>query len=238
MDCQAWRLKPEDAIWLGRVRHRPELEVCQADGSVWVRSASASDDLLTQLAGLPAVRFSVLADGQLVEWGRQVPRGYLPESPWSPLAQWMTVELPVPALAAAPRKVALQIVRHDVLEQPSILLAALADWHSYAVAAPQVRLDRLAFAVGDENRVVIRGQPLPPIKGVRFVERCGIAIQAGWTWQPAAAAEVLAAAIGMDGRELALFYADGRWDRVSESDFVQASRAAVRRSAEEVAGDR
>lgn len=235
MSCRAWRLSRADAVRLGRVRHRTELEVCEAGADVWIRATAPAEDLLRELAGLPALQFSVLPDGQLVERGRSVPCGYLPEDPWSPLAEWMRVALEVPALGATATKVSVQLVRSANVERANVLLAAFGDWKCYAVSAPQVRLDRLAFAVNDAGWTVIRGEPLPSVKGTRFVERAGVAIQAGWTWQPLVSSDILAAAIGIANGDLALMHADGSWDHLLDSDFVQASRAAVRQSSEELA---
>lgn len=234
MSWQAWRLSQADAVRLGRVRHRAELEVCEAGGSVWIRAADPAEDLLRELAGLTALQFSALPDGQLVEKGRSVPCGYLPKDPWLPLTEWMRVELDVPALGATPAKVSVQLVRSANVEAANVLFTLFADWHSYAVSAPQVRLDRLAFAVNDAGWAVIRGVPLPSIKGTRFVERDGVAVQAGWTWQPPVSSDILAAAMGVANRDLALMHADGSWDHLREDDFVRASRAAVRQSAEEL----
>lgn len=234
MRGQAWRLKRNDAVRLGRVRHRQELEVCEAEDFVWVRTADPPEELQRELAALPVMHFTVLDDRQLIERGRAVPRGYLPQAEWLPLADWMEVDLDVPAYGATPSQVPVRTVRSRHVEEATVLLARFADWHSYAASAPQVRLDRLAFAVSDSGWTAIRGRPLPPIRGVRFVEHSGVGIQAGWRWQPAVAAEVLASAMRIARGDVALIHADGRWDHLSECDFVQASRAAVRCSAEEV----
>lgn len=234
MRWRAWRLKRQDALRLGRVRHRMELQICEAEGYVWARAANLIDASWTELSGLPAVEFLVLVDGQLIERGSQVPQGYLPDGPWLPIAEWMQVDLAVPALGAKPTKVSVQFARSSDIEEPNLLLASFVKWHTYAVSAPQVRLDRLAFAVNDAGGAVIRGEPLPPLKGTRFVERGGVAIEAGWTWQPRVTAEVMAAAMGLADGEVALVRADGCWDRLADTDFVQASRAAVRQTAEEI----
>lgn len=236
MSWQAWRLSRADAGRLSRVRHRTEIKVCDAGADVWIQITDPTEDVARELAGLPALAFSVLPDGQLVESGKSVPCGYLPKYPWTTITAWIRVDLQAPALAATPPKVNTRLIRSTNIEAANVLLTSFGDWRSYAISAPQVRLDRLAFAVNDTGWTVIRGTPLPPLKGVRFVEVGGVAVQAGWTYLPPVSSDILAAAMGLADGDLAVMHADGTWDYLLACNFVQASRAAVRQSGEELTG--
>lgn len=225
------RLSLSLAETLGRIRELPGLEVCPGDEEVWVRAANLSEDLAPLFDSLPGTQYHAAEDGQLLKRGQRVPHGYLPREDWIPLDQWLAIELKTPALGgAAPDPMVPRMVACTETQEANLLLANEADWLAYVVTAPQVRLDRLVFALSDDRYAMIWGTPLPPIKGTRFVERSSVAIQAGWNCEPPLDAEVLAQAIGLSGASLALIYADGQVEQVPQDQFVQASRASVRRS--------
>jgi hypothetical protein len=236
---RAWavRIDAADAASLGTLRCRSGLEVLERDEAVWLRGPAPEEHLDEELdlalRCLPgAERFSVGDDGQLVPHGRRVPQGRLPEGLWERLSDWLAVALPAAALAGeCPAAGMLQIVRATRVLDSNVLMASRSDWLRFGATAAQVRLAPLAFAAGEDGLVVIRGTPLPPIRGTRYVESEGVAVEAGWTWSPPLDAAVLRAALGLADGDLALLHRDGSWDRLRADDFVHASRSAIRLTA-------
>jgi hypothetical protein len=111
-----------------------------------------------------------------------------------------------------------------------VLWTTLAAWHDWAERAGQVRLDRLAFAVKSASEVVVRGSPVPPIPGRRFVQTGGVAVEAGWACSPPLDADVVGELLGLAPHDLALLHPDGNFDHVPAESFVRATRSAVRMS--------
>lgn len=220
---------------LGLLRLAAGIRVLADGESVWLAGESRDEALTVLLASLPAARqYAVLPDGQVVLAGHRVPIGHLPAGDWKPLAEWLTVELPVAALAGNhPSRVAIRLVRSPVEQTPNVLLAAPGDWLQCGVTAPQVRLAQWSFAVesgAKVARVVIRGAPRPPIPGTAFVERRGIAVPAGFTWDPPLDVAVLEQSLSLSSGDLALLHCDGTYDRIPAESFVRATRGAIRLS--------
>ena len=160
-----------------------------------------------------------------------MPSGYLPNDPWIKLAQWMSIRAEPAALAGTvDGKIALRFVRGGLVDATNVIVTSLDTWHEYATNAAQVRLDRLAFAVDGDGRAIVWGSPSPPIRGVRFVEHLGIAVEAGWTWLPPVDHTVLAEILSLESGDLALIQTDGTWEHIRSGDFVRAARSAVRLS--------
>lgn len=234
MTLQVLRMERRYAATLGRVRSRSDLKIGETAEHLWVQIEETDEPLDGDLLSLPAVCFAALEDGQLIERGQRVPRGYLPKVDWSPIDQWMTIQMTAPALAAqAPPPVRLQMAPSDDPQTTSVLVTSCEKWEKYVQTAPQIRLSPLSFAQNGDRQVVIRGTPLPPISGTHFVESDGVAVAAGWRWNPPVAANVLARSLQVAADDLALLYADGTWERIGGEEFVQASRVAVRLSSQE-----
>jgi hypothetical protein len=220
------------AATLGPLRRLPGVTVHETQEEVWLQGAGADEALERSLRALPgARRFAVLADGQLLEAGNRVPYGLLPGGAWQPLAQWLEVRLDAAGLAGrVTERVPLYLVRSVLVREANVLLVSLCEWGEYAREAAQVRLERWSFAVSGAGAVVVRGEPLPPLPGQRFVEVEGVAVPAGWTWEPAVEAAVLRDVLGLRGNDLALLHPEGTWDHMRGDHFVRASRSAIRLS--------
>ena len=232
--CWAVCLAPEQVAAAGGLRLVPGIEVCEADDKIWFRGQSLEKSLEGRLRSLPgARRYQVLADGQLLAAGKRVPQGWLPEGTWVPLARWLGIAMPAPGTAAqAGGTISLELRRSSDFREPSLLLTTIEQWEACAGDCPQVRLVRWRFAVAGDGRVLVQGQPLPSLAGERLVDHEGIVVPAGWFWSPPVEPAVVRELLRLDAGDLAVWYSDGSWDRIAAGDFVRASRAAIRASAE------
>ena len=230
-------LAREDATALAAVRLVTPIEVAETQTEVWLRGPPGDEALDAKLSALPARgRFELLALNQLRQTGQRVPSARLPNMRWQPLGGWLQVELPVAALPAnEPGPIPLQLVRSADEQEPELLLTSLEEFTRFATQAAQVRLDRLLFAAAADGRVLVRGKPLPPLPGRRFVLHGVVAVAAGSTWIPAVSVEVLARHFCISGDALVLWNDDGTITRLHGEQFVPATRSAVRATGQAVA---
>lgn len=234
----ALSLPAAQAACLGPLRRWSAFEICEAGAALWLRAARLGDEQWDFCRRLPgAERYEVLEDGQLLPVGARVPRGFLSEGPWEALSGWLRLAAPPAetALAACPRT-SLRLVRSSQLRPASWLLASLAEWSEYVETAPQVRLARWSFAADARGRALIRGAPLPPVRGVQYVEDSGIAAPAGWHWSPPVEPAIVRRALGLEQGDSVLWFADGSWQKIVSGDWVQATRSAARLTVEERRG--
>jgi hypothetical protein len=129
-------------------------------------------------------------------------------------------------------RIAIALEPVSTSDEPDILVGTLADWSGYATGAPQVRLEKLTFAASADGRVIVRGQPLPPIPGRRCYERAGVAVPCGWGWPSWLTADLVRSTLEIAPPAVALFSPAGTWEVVPADQFVRATRSAVRLSAE------
>ncbi len=233
---QAWavRMPKSVARAAAQLRSMAGVEACLTSEHLWIRGAGKGEALEKTLRMLPgAERFEVAAEGQLQPVGTRVPHGRLPDGPWAALAECLGIELPVAGLAGRiSRRTPLVLVRSCQAEEAKVLITAFETWEEYAVTAPQVRLDRWQFAVAADKRALVRGQPLPPLPGQRWLEREGIAVPAGWKWSPPVEPAVVRCLLGLEGHDLALLHPDGTWEKIPAAGLERVCRSAVRRTAE------
>jgi hypothetical protein len=229
----AVRVEKTEVDSVQKLRLAEGAEICEQAEDIWVRGEQLDEPLARLLRRHPhARRHWVLPDNQLVSPGQRVPRGYLPEGPWTPLREWLTARLPeVISAGRWEGRVRMQLVRSADERPANVLLLDVACWQAYGSQAPQVRLARWHFAAAADRRVAVRGLPLPPLPGERYVEQDGVAAPAGWSWLPAVEPAVLREVLGLEDHDLALLHSDGTWERIGAEQFVRATRSAIRETA-------
>ena len=226
----AARLNRREADVAASLRTWPGIEVCEVGDSIWLRGKRTDESLDIAIRKLPGgERFEVLPDGQLRAADTRVPKGWLPEGEWKPLEQWITLE-PQPAAlpGVVPGRVEIQLVRATDEREPNVLVTEMGRWAAYAVEASEIRLRPLMFAVAADGRVLVRGSPLPPLPGLRYVEHDRVAIPCGLRFSPPVEPAVLHQLLDLAPEELALFATDGSFERVASDHFVRARRSAAR----------
>jgi hypothetical protein len=230
----AIRLARRDAAAFAPLRLRTGLEIGEAADSLWLRGPAGESELELELRKLPAeFRSEWLPDGRLRPLESRIPSLVLPALRWEPLRKWLAVELPAanwPGERGDP--VSLRLARSAEEAPANVLRTRLVDWLEFAQSAAEVRLQRLTFAVSAERQVLVRGTPLPPLAGERFVERAGIAVPAGLGWQPAVSVEVIRRVLGVAEGGFVLWEPDNTVTRLHPEQFVAATRRAVRATAE------
>jgi hypothetical protein len=228
------RLPTSSASALSMLRGFAGVE-CAVDGdAMWLRGMSDDDRLRTALHALPGgQQFEQWERDGLRPLGKTVPTDRLPSLEWRPLTAVVQPTLAAPALAGRlSEKCPLRLVRSSNIETPNVLRTTLEPLARYAAHAPQVRLQKCVFSACADGRIVVRGEPLPPLDGQLFFERCGVAAPAGWRVEPALDAEVMAGAFGLAAGDLCLLIDADRVERIGADEFVRVTRSAVRLTVE------
>lgn len=228
-------LNANDVAAVGDLRTLPGVEGCHVGDQLWLRGLELSDTLRDRLKRLPATgRYVVGNDNALTAEGELVPQGYLPSGPWLKLVDLIGISvasavIDVEETSRRPT-VKLQLVRDPIFRDPDILICSLSDWLRYAESAPQIRLDAWAFAVSETHEVIVRGMPLPPLPGERWVHHEGILVPAGWIWSPPLSASSLRRHLGVSSGDVVRISGETQlhYEIVASEFFVKASRSAVR----------
>lgn len=234
MSQWALQLRAGDINPLGTLWNVPGVEAVLHDGHLWLRGSDADDHTRQLLVSIPCLgRFEVLNSGELRREGQRVPLGYLPTGAWKKLRDWAEVQMPASSLPARQHtRIEVKLVPSTETHEPNVLLTDLTTWIQYAQVAPAIRLRACQFAVNAEQRVLIHGQPLPPIAGERAVARSGLVVPCGWTWVPAVDAALLASAWDIEPDDLWLFWPNRPLERIAAENLIAANHSAVRKTRE------
>lgn len=218
------------------------VRVAEVDTQIWIIGEATSqadrieiDACLKQISG--AVRFDRLPDDQLIQSGSTLPSARLPdigELHWSLLKEWITFRLPPASLVGAISDTpAIEFVRRssphaNESQEPSVLICHIDGFVTWADQASKHRIRRLSFACNQTGTVIVRGTPLPSIRGINFIEHDQIAVESGHSWSPAVSLETLKEILNVDESQLLLCQAGQPIQAIQRNDFVAATRAGIR----------
>lgn len=223
-------LSQADKAALGSVRCLPGLQAAEDEGFIWVRGINALDNIDLRIRQLPSLHtYTLDADNNLFPPGGLTPVAKLKPLKWVPVAEYITVQLPVSAL---PGKVSLQhlikLMPSGRSQEGNVLLTDLATWQTYAETAPLVRLQQTRFAVSENNKVLIMGTPLPALPGKEYVLQDTLLLPCGFEFDPPVISELVIARLDPSKESLLLFDTDGTWEKVPKNAFVPSTRSAIR----------
>ena len=222
---------------------------------LWARGEGLNAELhwlLAPIADGPV--FQLATDGRLTPFGASVPTERLPVVDWKPLNEILQPVLPSPRMAAIQIPRVPLVLERTTVEQEAVLL--LTDWsvfRDWALTAPEVRLRHCRFAVrrglsepssdvkSSLCRVVIKGQPLPPLIGERFWLAGSVGTPLGFQWTPAVDIKTVESVLTRRHAEtsprLHLWRADqNHVEEILSTEWVPVTRANVRATDSEIGG--
>ena len=214
---------------LGPHRTRPGWEVCEENGSLWLR---CPPDATGTAAALPCLaRYRTDAAGRLIPLHATLPVGRAPAGPWHSLADFLTVQ-PLPALLPGrpPEKAIITMERSSHEVAPGAVLAAMAGLAAWAEQASRLRFAPLKFAAASDGRVFVCGTPLPPVPGTPCYFHGPLALPCGWDFAPPLWPGWVEQALALAPGEVALIDASARVEVIGQEGFAPLSLAALRRT--------
>ncbi|MBX0290705.1 hypothetical protein K3G63_09665 [Hymenobacter sp. HSC-4F20] len=228
-------LSETGGLALAAVRSQPGLRVAReaagAESRLWVRGLPPTGQLALAVRQLPTIStFGLDAEGRLFPVASLTPTTQLPsELEWQPIQEFLRLELPTAALPGQlPAPHPLRLVPASRAMEGAALLTTLAAWQTYASSAPEIRLQRLRFAVAGPERVLVLGTPLPSVPGQEHWLHHNVLLPAGLEFESPLLALLVAQKYNPHGNALLLFAADGSLERIPHAYLVPATRSAAR----------
>jgi hypothetical protein len=219
-----------DKAALGTVRCLPGLQAAEEAGFIWVRGIAVNDETDLRIRQLPGLHtYTLDADDNLFPPHGLTPVGKLQPMNWVPLSAYITVTLPVSALPGKiDQRLSVKLVPARQSQKGNALLTDLHTWKVYGEMAPLVRLQQTRFAVSEENKVLIIGEPLPALPGKEYFLVNTLLIPCGFEFDPPIISSLIGSQFNPDNDSLLLFNTDSSWEEIPKDAFVQSSRSAIR----------
>jgi len=225
-----FKINKSDLNSLATVRCIGGLQVAEEENAIWLRGIHETVNIDSRLRQLPVKNtFIVDENDMLFVPGGLTPIDQLKELQWQALSSFIKVELPVSVMPGKPNKqITIKIIPSGSVKEGAALLTSLSDWKKYSETASTARLSRLRFAVSDKEKVMIMGNPLPPLPGMEYWISNDILLPAGFDFEIPLTALFIRERFNKNGDAILVLDVEGRIERIEKTYFVPAKRSAVR----------
>lgn len=183
----AFQIKRSSLPRLLPLRLDPDLEIAELpDGLFWVRGTGVGTERYQILAAVSDSPIFLLDEQQrLTPSAGTVPTGRLPALSWSSLTEFITATPPRPRrIRDSQLRIEVRLCRSGQIQDAAAMITSWKNFLEWGLAISELRLKSLKFAVAGQ-RVLVIGQPIPPLTGQRFWVAGQLYVPLGYSWQPA-----------------------------------------------------
>jgi MoxR-vWA-beta-propeller ternary system domain bpX2 len=236
-------LSETDRSALASIRTLPKVEaaacvVADETPQIFLRGILSADKLPIEIQKLPIQAVFILKENLLFPIGGVTPLSKLPDLKWQSLLDFTPIELPKsPFPAVVDAKTPVRLVDSEHIQKSCALLTDFKEWAGYVETAPQVRLNKLFFAVSKNGKVLILSDDvLPPISGSMYWQDAQMLLPCGKAFELSITAYLLTKKYDLERRALFLFSEELGMEtpqRIELQDFVPCTRSAVRLTQEQ-----
>lgn len=227
----ALELADREVAVAGSLRTRTDVRAAVLSTKAWLCGTDSSAETTALLVRIPgAVLYRVDADGRLRRGGRQLPEGTLPNAAWLPLHDLLPAQVSVVVANAGVAPVRLELVVSSEERPVVALLLPWADLCAWVEHAPAHRFGVLQIARAQEDRVLVLGSPLPPLRGTSLWQCGPVLIPAGMALSPVAPVTWLERVLAVPAGDLVLVGHEA-WHHLAASVITPLSRAVARSGA-------
>jgi hypothetical protein len=213
---------------LASLRVHAEIRVRVLADLAWLWWRPGDEIVLQRILALHGVKVFARRDGRWYQPGQHLPAFDVPDDEEArPLLQVLTpatvqVEYGTPSILP----LTLRLVREDRFRAASTLCCALADLAGWAEQATSRQLAMLT-ALRAGERVLLRGEHLPPLPAAERYWGRSILTPLGFRPEPEASEGVVRAALQLRDEEIALLGVNG-FEVIDAQRFQPLTRAGVR----------
>ena len=221
------------------IRLIPNLKIAKVKESnlFWFRGISVEEAFNADVQLVNIKTIWQLNNELLFPIGKQTPETELPELEWESIIDYLKVEPPTSAMKSAePQLIQLSLSGHDSDETINGLQTDLQHWLEFANTCPKHRLSNLRYACSEQQKVLILGQPLPPLPGSTFWRAGKMLIPSGYRFEPTIGLMEVENMLKLN-QEIAVFNANMSYEVIPLAAFEGASRSSIRRTTNQFAVD-
>jgi len=217
---------------LGSIRHWENVKIAFTDTAIWLKDFTLEQSNSADLQQLPHLVSYEVKDNLLFLRGSLLPTKKVPSALlWSPIMRALPVELPGlnHNFFGINEKVAVQIVKSEIEKEAFALLTSIATAKEYIETAPEVRLKNLEWIVL-EDKVLLFGTPLLPIKGVAFWKNKNAFLPTGFDYELPILSAIIDKKINSDGQNYVLWQSDSSCVLISKNSVKPLSIGSFRKT--------
>lgn len=225
-----WVLPFEHQDFLAQIRSWSNLKVAFESTNIWVKDFTVSQWQDVKLNQIPFAERFALRQQLLFREGHLLPSGRLPVLFWIPIERAVPVN--IPALNhnyfGIDQKVKIRLKISLVEQECVATILQKSDLLNYSETAPTVRLSVLKWCLLSDEKALVYGTPLLPVKSQAYWKKENSLLPAGYDFEFSILSGTIERKINPEQNHWILWNTDGTYLLIPKKDLEDLSRSSVR----------
>lgn len=223
-------INKEHKDFLGAIRHWENLKIAFETNTIWIKEFTDDQIDSTELLQIPYIKIYELKENLLFEKGKQLPTKKLPSGLlWSPVLRGLPISLPNfnHNFFGISDTMQIALKRSEDVKKAYALLVEYQELKSYIEFAPKFRLEPLQWVVIN-NKALIIGKPLLPLKGNTFWSKNDFLIPTGYDFEWPVLTQTLKDKLNPFDKNIILWNKDNSYSSIPKQNVKPLSISSFR----------
>ena len=223
-------IKKEHMDFLGSIRHWEHLKTAFEEDTIWIRDFTAEQINAPEVQQIPykktyELRAHLLFEKESLLPSKKLPSGLL----WSPILRALPVSLPKfnHNFFGIDQSLKIVIQPSEDTKEAAAMLVDYEELKLYIETAPKFRLQPLQWVIID-NKALILGSPLLPLKGVTYWQDHHFLLPTGYNFEWFALAETIQEKLNPSGENILLWNVDNSYSNIPKRNIKPLSISSFR----------
>ncbi len=156
--------------FLNSIRHWQNLMLAYDLAIIWVKDFSYAQLESLEVKSIPFKTIYYAKDGKLYLLNSLLPNNIIPSLLWSPINRALPIQLPSfnHNYFGINEQIDIKLVATEIEKNPFAIIVTLSDVEKYIYKAAAIRLQKIKWCILNNNKVLLIGLPLLPIRGLAY----------------------------------------------------------------------
>lgn len=225
-------LSKKDLNFLETIRAYNNIKIAEDNDLLWVRYFSEIEELDKKIKKLPIKnRYKLDKKDNIFPIEKITPIGNIKNLQWFPINEYINIEIPNSLMSGIiNQKYETKIIKSNFYQESSALITDFSTFINYIEIASEIRFKHLIFSLSNDNRVIIIGNPLPPIKGNEYWLKNNILIPCGYNFEIPIISSIISKKENLENNAFLLVNINNVYEKIQKENFVPVTRSSVRLS--------
>ena len=232
------RIAAEHRDYLGAIQHWNNLKMAVEEGMIWVKDLTQKQVDAVEVKSIPYKELYYAVGQQLFPLQSLLPYRNIPSLLWTPVERGLPVQLPAfnHNYFGIHDKIVVRLIPSDQEEEAAALLVTVDDLKTYIETAPAVRLQGLHWALVGDDKAIILGAPLLPLKGDAFWCSHDFLLPAGYCFELYALAGTINGLVNPERKDWIVWGREGTYWKLDKQLLKPLSIGSFRVSLKQLYG--
>lgn len=210
---------------LANIRRWDNLKVAFDETVIWVKHFSYVQIHSLEVKSIPYKTVYYAKEGKLYLLNSLLPNKNIPSLLWTSIDRALPVQLPSfnHNYFGIDEQIEINIIPSEIEKDTVAVIATLADLKDYIYTAPDIRLQKIKWCILNNDKVLLIGTPLLPIKGIAFWQRNNFLLQSGYDFDLFALTDLVNNVLNPDNENWIILDTDASYFPVEKIALQQLS---------------